>query len=148
MDDWGVDVTVAASQKGLDGAARPGLRLGQAKALEAHRRAGLRSGYWDWTARMGEGGHYRRYCGTPPVSHLFGIREALDMLAEEGLETPGPATTCWPRAVRAAVEAWSAPGGLEFFVDDPAARSNAVTAVLTGDIDAHRLRQLCEETPP
>jgi alanine-glyoxylate transaminase/serine-glyoxylate transaminase/serine-pyruvate transaminase len=145
MDRWGVDVTVAASQKGLMVPPGLGFVWANAKALDAHRCAGLRSGYWDWTARLGEGGHYRRYCGTPPVSHLFALREALDMLAEEGLENVWARHEVLAEGVRAAVQAWSLPGGIEFLVGDPRSRSNAVTTVLTGDIDAHRLRQICEE---
>jgi len=145
MDRWGVDVTVSASQKGLMVPPGLGLVWANAKALQAHRRAGLRSGYWDWTARSGEGGHYRRYCGTPPVSHLYALREALDMLAEEGLENVWARHEVLAGAVRAAVGAWAVPGGLELFVEDPGSRSNAVTAVMTGDVDARRLRRICEE---
>lgn len=145
MDEWGVDVTVAASQKGLMVPPGLGLVWANAKALDAHRRADLRTGYWDWTARSGEGGHYRRYCGTPPVTHLYALREALDMLAEEGLEEVWARHATLAGAVRAAVEAWSVPGGLELLVEDPASRSNAVTAVLTGDVDARALRRICED---
>ena len=56
------------------------------RALAAHRDADLRTRYWDWTYRTEDGPYYLRFCGTPPVSHLFGLREALRMIAEEGLE--------------------------------------------------------------
>jgi alanine-glyoxylate transaminase / serine-glyoxylate transaminase / serine-pyruvate transaminase len=144
MDAWGVDVTVSASQKGLMVPPGLGFVWANAKAMESHRHADLRTGYWDWTARSGEGGHYLRYCGTPPVAHLYGLREALDMLAEEGLEQVWDRHAALASAVRAAVEAWSTPGGLELFVTDPRARSDAVTTVLTGSVDATRLRALCE----
>lgn len=145
MDAWGVDVTVSASQKGL--MVPPGLGFVWAgpRALEAHRRAGLRTGYWDWTARLDEAAHYRRYAGTPPVSHLFALRAALDLLRDEGgLEAAWHRHAVLAGAVRAAVEAWSAPGGLELNVVDPQARSDAVTTVLTGGVDATRLRAVCE----
>jgi len=145
MDAWGVDVTVAGSQKGL--MVPPGLGFCWAgpRAMEACRRADLRTGYWDWLARSTEGMHYLRYCGTPPVSHLFALREALDMIAEEGLENVWARHAALARAVRAAVAVWSTPGGLEFNVEEAAERSNAVTTVLTGGIDAARLRTVCEE---
>lgn len=145
MDEWGVDVTVSASQKGL--MVPPGLGLVWAgeKAWAAHRTAGLRTGYWDWTARNVRTPHYLRFCGTPPVSHLFGLRVALDMLLEEeGLERVWARHEMLAGAVRAAVEAWAAPGGLALNIVDPAARSNAVTTVLTGAVDVDALRALCQ----
>ena len=85
MDEWGVDVAVTGSQKGL--MTPPGLSFVAAgeKAIAAHREAGLRTRYWDWTAREGEE-HYQKYCGTPPEHMLFGLRQAIDMLFEEGLD--------------------------------------------------------------
>src|SRR3546814_20015994 len=85
MDAWGIDVAVTGSQKGL--MTPPGLGFVAAgpRALQAHRGAGLRPAYWDWTKRDGPL-HYEKYCGTPPEHLLFGLRQALDMLFEEGLE--------------------------------------------------------------
>jgi alanine-glyoxylate transaminase / serine-glyoxylate transaminase / serine-pyruvate transaminase len=141
MDRCGVDVTVAASQKGL--MVPPGLGFVWAgpRALAAHERADLRTGYWDWTARSQEGAHYLRYCGTPPVTHLYGLHEALDMIDEEGgLDAVWRRHAVLAGAVHAAVGAWSAPQGLDLNIVDPAARSNAVTTILTGTIDGDRLR--------
>lgn len=145
MDAWGVDVTVGASQKGL--MTPPGLAFVWAgpRAIEAHARAGLRTGYWDWTTRMTEGAHYLRYAGTPPVTLLFGLREALAMIEEEGLEHVWDRHTALAGAVRAAVDAWSKPDGLELNIVDPAARSNAVTTVLAGSVDVDALRTICRE---
>jgi alanine-glyoxylate transaminase/serine-glyoxylate transaminase/serine-pyruvate transaminase len=144
MDAWGVDVTIGAAQKGL--MVPPGLGFVWAgpKALAAHEHAGLRTGYWDWTARAQDGPHYLRYCGTPPVAHLFGLHEALTMLDEEGLEAAWARHAVLGGAVRAAVEAWSVPGGLELNIVDPTARSNAVTTILSGGIDADCLRDICQ----
>lgn len=144
MDAWGVDVTVGGSQKGL--MTPPGLGLVWAgpKALAAHSFAGLRTGYWDWTARAQDGPHYLRYAGTPPVSHLYGFAEALTMIDEEGLEAMWNRHRVLAGAVRAAVGAWSVPDGLELNVVEPAARSNAVTTVLTGTVDADRLRDVAQ----
>jgi alanine-glyoxylate transaminase/serine-glyoxylate transaminase/serine-pyruvate transaminase len=141
MDAWGVDVTVAGSQKGL--MVPPGLGFVWAgeRALAAHERADLRTGYWDWTARSQEGAHYLRYCGTPPVTHLYGLHEALDMIDEEGgLEAVWQRHAVLAAAVHAAVDAWSVPGGLELNILDPAARSNAVTTILKGTVDVDQLR--------
>ena len=104
MDQWGVDVTVGGSQKGL--MVPPGLGFNWAndKALAAHQSAGLRSAYWDWTKRMSDGSHYWRYAGTPPISDLYGLREALDMIAEEGLENIWARHRVFGEAIRAAVE--------------------------------------------
>jgi alanine-glyoxylate transaminase/serine-glyoxylate transaminase/serine-pyruvate transaminase len=143
MDAWGVDVTVGASQKGL--MTPPGLALVFAgeRALAAHRSAELRTGYWDWTARMTEGAHYLRYAGTPPASMLFGFHEALTMILEEGLSAVWERHVVLGSAVRAAVEAWSVAGGLELNIIDPQARSNAVTTVLAGEVDVDTMRELC-----
>ncbi|MGF1551741.1 MAG: pyridoxal-phosphate-dependent aminotransferase family protein [Paracoccaceae bacterium] len=148
MDAWGVDVTVAGSQKGLMTPPGLGFTWANDKAWAAHQRADLRTGYWDWTARASEGAHYLRYCGTPPVSHLFALTEALAMLDEEGLENVWARHAALAGAVRAAVEAWSVEGsgggGLGFLVADPAARSDVVTTVTTGAVDAARLRAIAE----
>jgi len=145
MDEWGVDVTVAGSQKGL--MVPPGLGFVWAgtRAIEAHRTADLRTSYWDWGPRMGEGRHYLRYCGTPPVTHLYAMRAALDMIAEEGLENVWARHGHFAEAVRAAAEAWATPGGIEFNVIPRANRSNAVTTLRSGEIDAPRLRRIAEE---
>jgi alanine-glyoxylate transaminase/serine-glyoxylate transaminase/serine-pyruvate transaminase len=145
MDAWGVDIAVAGSQKGL--MVPPGLGFVWAndKALAAHHNADLRTGYWDWTARSDLDTHYLRYCGTPPVTHLYGLRESLDMLFEEGMEAVWQRHEVLAGAVRAAVEAWSTPGGLELNITEPRARSNAVTTIRTGSIDADEIREVCEE---
>ncbi|MFN0028352.1 MAG: pyridoxal-phosphate-dependent aminotransferase family protein [Acidimicrobiales bacterium] len=144
MDAWGVDVTVGASQKGL--MVPPGLGFVWAgeRAREAHGRADLRTGYWDWTARSQPEVHYRRYCGTPPISHLYAMAEALTMIAEEGLDNVWARHGVLADAVRAAVNGWATPGGLELNIIDPAARSNAVTTIRTGSINVDTLHRLCE----
>src|SRR5574338_207142 len=84
MDEWGIDVAMSGSQKGL--MTPPGLAFVAAneRARSAHEHADLRTRYWDWTFRDGEA-HYQKYGGTPPQHLLFGLRKALDMLFEEGL---------------------------------------------------------------
>ncbi len=128
MDGWGVDVAVCGSQKGL--MSPPGLSFVAAgpRAIEAHKTAGLRSSYWDWTAREGEL-HYEKYCGTPPEHLLFGLRKALDMLFEEGLEAAFERHRILPTAVRAAVDQWALGQVLAYNIIEPAHRANSVTTV-------------------
>jgi alanine-glyoxylate transaminase/serine-glyoxylate transaminase/serine-pyruvate transaminase len=132
MDAWRVDVAVAGSQKGL--MTPPGLSFVAAgrKGLAAHRSAGLRTRYWDWTERDGEQ-HYQKYCGTPPEHLLFGLRKALDLLLEEGLDNVFRRHRLLAEAVRRAVEVWSEGGVLDFNVAAPAERADSVTTVLIAD---------------
>ncbi len=84
MDGWGVDVAMSGSQKGLMTPPGLGFVAANDKARAAHKPAGLRTLYWDWTFREGEI-HYQKYCGTPPEHLLFGLRKAIDMLHGGGL---------------------------------------------------------------
>lgn len=145
MDEWGVDVTIAATQKGL--MVPPGLGFVWAndRAKAAHQNADMRTGYWDWTARSSPETYYLRFCGTPPVQHLYAMAESLAMLREEGLENVWARHEVFGTAVRTAVDTWAAPGGLELNITDPAAQSNAVTTILTNTIDSSTLRTICEE---
>lgn len=144
MDAWGVDVTVAGSQKGLMVPPGLGFTWASARALEAHKSADLRTGYWDWGPRSGKDGHYLRYCGTPPIQHIYALRTALDMLQDEGLENVWWRHEVLAGAIRAAIEAWSEGGEIEHNILSGAYRSNAVSTVRTGAIDATRLRNLAE----
>lgn len=143
MDEWYVDITVAASQKGL--MMPPGMAFVWAsqQALEAHNSAGLRIGYFDWDQRMNPDHMYQLFCGTPPIQHLYGLREVLNMIDEEGLENIWLRHQVLADAVRAAVETWQQPDGLELNITDPKARSNAVTTIRTGSIDSEKLRKIC-----
>ena len=96
MDDWGVDVAMSGSQKGLMVPPGLGFVAARPRAREAHEKAGLRTPYWDWTDRE-EQQHYKKYAGTPPEHLLYGLRQALDMLFEEGLENVFLRHHCWPR---------------------------------------------------
>jgi alanine-glyoxylate transaminase/serine-glyoxylate transaminase/serine-pyruvate transaminase len=139
MDRWGVDVAVTCSQKGL--MMTPGLSFVAAgtRAKTAHAAANLRTAYWDWTHRdLPE--NYRKFCGTAPEHMLFGLRTALDLLFEEGLENAWARHIALADAVHAAVEVWAEEGALGFNIADRAARSAAVTTVLTPGFDPERLR--------
>ena len=143
MDEWHVDITVAASQKGL--MMPPGMAFVWAsqQALEAHKSAGLRIGYFDWDQRMNPDHMYQLFCGTPPIQHLYGLREVLNMIDEEGLENIWFRHQVLADAVRAAVQTWQQPHGLELNISDPKARSNAVTTIRTGSINSEKLREIC-----
>ena len=145
MDAWGVDVCLAASQKGV--MLPPGLAFlwFSDKAREAGRRADLRTPYWAWEPRIAPEHYFQYFCGTAPTHHLYGLREALDMLIhEEGLETAWARHASLARAVWAAAEAWGEGGAMALNVADPAARGHAVTAMRLTPPDGTRLRKWCE----
>jgi alanine-glyoxylate transaminase / serine-glyoxylate transaminase / serine-pyruvate transaminase len=143
MDAWGVDVAVSGSQKGL--MAPPGLSFVAAseRARDAHRKAGLRTPYWDWTPRDGDL-HYAKYAGTPPEQMMFAVRQALDMLFAEGLDNVFLRHRLLAQAVRSALEVWSKRKTLDFFIIEPDDRSDAVTTVLTDGWDPAGLRDYCD----
>ena len=143
MDDWGVDVAVAGSQKGL--MTPPGLSFVAAgeKAVAAHQTAGLRTRYWDWTEREGKE-HYNKYCGTPPEHMLFGLTKALEMIFEEGLENVFQRHRLLAEATRRAVAVWSEGQVMSFNITDPAQRADSVTNVLMS-CDPQPLLEYCDE---
>lgn len=132
MDEWGIDVALSGSQKGLMTPPGLGFVAHNDRAFAVHQKADLRTRYWDWTERHGPQ-HYQKYCGTPPEHLLFGLREALSMLFEEGLEAVFRRHRLLAEATRAAVDIWSRGGALDFNVSDPQARANSVTCVLMQD---------------
>lgn len=145
MDDWGVDVMVGASQKGL--MVPPGLGFVWAsdKALEACRTSDLRTPYWDWEARIYATEYWQYFCGTAPTHHLFGLREALSMvLDEEGLVPVWARHAQLARSVWAAVEAWGVGGDIAANVPLAAERAVSVTALRIGGGHATPLRRWCE----
>ena len=144
MDEWGVDVAVAATQKGLMMTPGLGLVASGPRAWEAHKAAGLRTTYWDWTFRDGPL-HYQKYCGTPPVHLIVGLARALDLIFEQTLETIFGRHRVLASAVHAAVEAWSIGGVIGFNVEHPAERAPSVTTILMNGRDPEAIRKLCHE---
>jgi alanine-glyoxylate transaminase/serine-glyoxylate transaminase/serine-pyruvate transaminase len=137
-DDWGVDVMISGSQKGL--MLPPGLAVTAVsdKALEAGGSSSFPKAYWDWQPmRASNETGYLPY--TPPTNLLFGLDAALDMLLDEGLDHAFARHRRFGEATRAAVGAW----GLELYCLDPAACSDTLTAVSLPDgHDADALRQV------
>ncbi len=124
-DEWGVDVTVAGSQKGL--MLPPGLSFNaiSAKALAAQKSAKLPRSYWDWgTMLAANKTGYFPY--TPATNLLYGLNEAIEMLMEEGLANVFARHDRHAEATRRAVRAW----GLEILCVNPAEYSSSLTAVL------------------
>ena len=140
MDEWGVDVTVAGSQKGL--MLPPGLSFNaiSEKALAASKTAKLPKSFWGWDEilKANKTGYFPY---TPATNLLYGLREALAMLAEEGLENVFARHRRHGEAARRAVRAW----GLEVLCLEPAEYSGSLTAVLMPaghDADALRAKIL------
>jgi alanine-glyoxylate transaminase/serine-glyoxylate transaminase/serine-pyruvate transaminase len=144
MDKWGVDVAMAGSQKGLMMAPGLGFVAASDRAREVHKKAGLRTPYWDWTDREGDA-HYQKYAGTPPEHLLFGLRQALDLLFEEGMENAFRRHHLLAEATRHAVEVWSEGQALNFNIIAPEERSDTVSVVLTTGFDPDALRAWCRD---
>jgi alanine-glyoxylate transaminase/serine-glyoxylate transaminase/serine-pyruvate transaminase len=144
MDDWGVDVVICGSQKGL--MLPPGLGiLGVSrKALAvAAQSGGSPRHFWDWEPIMREN-RFGLFPYTPATLMLFGLREALRMLVdEEGLENVYARHRRLADGVRAAVRGW----GLTTVCEDPATASNTITAVRTpAGVDSNELLKYARET--
>jgi len=143
MDAWGVDVAMSGSQKGLMSPPGLGFVAAGPRAREAHAKAGLRTPYWDWTARDGDV-HYMKYAGTPPEHMMFAVRQALDMLFAEGLDNVFLRHRLLAEATRRAVAAWSQGDALSFNVEEPGERSDTVTTVLMAEgLDPRLLAGYC-----
>ncbi|WP_315780736.1 MULTISPECIES: pyridoxal-phosphate-dependent aminotransferase family protein [unclassified Bradyrhizobium] len=145
MDAWGIDVAMSGSQKGLMTPPGLGFVAANARALEAHQRADMRTPYWDWSEREGTE-HYRKYGGTAPVHLLFALRQAMDMLFAEGLPHAFRRHQLLGEAVRRAVTKWSEGQVIGLNIEEPAERSNTVTTVLIGGgYDPAVLQNYCKE---
>lgn len=140
-DDWGVDVSISGSQKGL--MLPPGISFNavSAKALEASKRATLPKAFWAWDEiiDMNKTGFWP---STPNTNLLYALSEACDMLLEHGLDAVFARHQRWAEGVRAAVQAW----GLQIQCADPAVYSPILTGVMTpAGVDADAVRQIIYE---
>ena len=140
-DEWGVDVTISGSQKGL--MLPPGISFNalSPKALAASKQARLPKAFWAWDEIVAlNAGGYWPY--TPNTNLLYGLNEALDMLLGEGLPKVLARHQRWAAGVRAAVLAW----GLPIQCADPTVYSPVLTGVITPPgVDADALRQLIHQ---
>ena len=127
-DEWGVDVTIAGSQKGL--MLPPGLSFNavSGKALAVASKGGMRRSYWDWEEQI-SANKDGAFPFTPATNLLYGLSEAIDMLHEEGLDNVFKRHDRHAAATRKAVQAW----GLEVLCLEPKDYSSALTAVLLPD---------------
>jgi alanine-glyoxylate transaminase/serine-glyoxylate transaminase/serine-pyruvate transaminase len=124
-EDWGVDVTVGCSQKGLMLPPGLGFNAVSAKAIEASKSAKLPRSYWSWDG-MFEPNKKGLFPSTPATNLLYGLQEAIQMLEEEGLQNVFARHDRHAEATRRAVQAW----GLEILCADPKEYSSSLTAVL------------------
>ncbi len=146
MDAWGVDVMVAACQKGL--MTPPGVAFVyfNDKAAAARVKVERVSMYWDWSPRVAPKEYFQYFAGTAPTHHIYGLRAALDMIADEGLPQVYARHAVLAEAIWAAVETWGVDGPLKLNVADAPHRSHAVTSLEIGAPHGDQLRAWCEET--
>jgi alanine-glyoxylate transaminase/serine-glyoxylate transaminase/serine-pyruvate transaminase len=140
-EEWGVDVTVGGSQKGL--MLPPGLSFNaiSGKALSAAKSAKLHRHYWEWQDML-TANRQGFFPYTPATNLLFGLREAITMLQEEGLQNVFARHARHGEATRAAVRAWE----LEIVCEEPVEYSNSLTAVFMPEgHDGDRFRQVVLE---
>jgi alanine-glyoxylate transaminase/serine-glyoxylate transaminase/serine-pyruvate transaminase len=135
-DEWGVDVTVGGSQKGLMLPPGLGFNAVSDKALAAARGGRMPKSYWDWQAMLSANAK-SVFPYTPATNLLYGLRAALDMLQDQGLEEVFARHDRHAEATRQAVRGW----GLELLCLDPREYSSSLTAVLVPEaVDADALR--------
>ena len=127
-DEWGVDVTVSGSQKGL--MLPPGLSFNalSERAIAESKSGGMRRSYWDWQDQIAANAS-GAFPYTPATNLLYGLKEAIDMLHEEGLDNVFARHDRHAEATRQAVQAW----GLEVLCQEPKNYSSSLTAVLLPD---------------
>lgn len=124
-EEWGVDVTVGCSQKGLMLPPGLGFNAVSEKALEASQHNGFNRHFWDWSDMLKANATYF-YPSTPATNLLFGLREAIQMLEEEGLDNVFARHARFGEATRRAVRAW----GLEVLCENEKEYSPVLTAVM------------------
>jgi alanine-glyoxylate transaminase / serine-glyoxylate transaminase / serine-pyruvate transaminase len=144
MDEWGVDLVVGGSQKGL--MLPPGMSFTAVndRAWARAQKARNPRRYWDWGSMI-ENRRQVRFCGTAPIPYFYGLETSLDMLEEEGLENVFLRHRRLARATRACIKAWAAGGGPQLYARDEGCASDSLTAVLMpAGHDADRVREHAE----
>src|SRR6195952_1213047 len=128
MDAWKIDCVVGGSQKGLMLPTGLSFTAASDKALAAHASAKLHRFYFDWTMMTNR--TQKSFIGTIPVNVFYGLREALRLLEEEGLDNVVARHTSLAEATRRAVQVWAGNNGPTLFCMSPDRYSNSVTAVM------------------
>ena len=145
MDEWGIDVAVGGSQKGLmlpTGMSFTGV---SAKAMAAHATSRLPKSYFNWTNMLAR--RHKSFVGTVPTSLFYGLQESLRLLEEEGLPQVFARHSRLAEAVRRCVRHWSGNNGPQLFCLSPDRYSDSVTAVLMPDgHDAEAVRRIALQT--
>ena len=141
MDEWGVDIMVAACQKGLMVPPGIGFVFFNERARERQKQIPHVSSYWDWEPRINPKFYYEYFCGTAPTHHIYGLRTALDMIKNEEIENTWKRHEILSRAIWAAIDKWSLDGDMSLNVKDPIERSHAVTSIRLGGKNGTKLRQ-------
>ena len=137
-DEWGIDVTVSGSQKGL--MLPPGLSFNaiSEKAIKISKKSGMRRSYWDWEEQI-EANRSGSFPYTPATNLLYGLKEAIKMLHEEGLDKVFKRHDRHAKATRLAVQAW----GLEVLCKEERDYSSVLTAVVLPEThNADNLRRI------
>lgn len=142
MDAWGVDIMVAGCQKGLMTPTGLAFVFFNAKADE--RQVATVSSWWNWRPRANPQQYYQYSNGTAPTHHFYGLRAALDLIKDEGLDHVLARHATLARAIWAACDVWGQGGALRLNVANPAMRSHSVTSVGVGAGQGDALRQWCE----
>ncbi len=143
MDEWGVDVMVAGSQKGLMTPPGMAFTFHNNKAWQVASKIRKTSPYWDWEPRINGERFYQKFSGTPPTHLLFGLDEALNMIVhEEGIENVWARHKKQAETIWAAVDVWAKAGALRLNVADIASRSCAVTTIVAMQ-DMNPFREFC-----
>ena len=144
MTPWGVDLMITACQKGLMTPPGVGFVFYNDKADRARDTANCVTHYWDWRPRTNPEMFYKFFDGTAPTHQLYGLREALAMISEEGLDMVWRRHEVLTHAIWAAVDHWGSAGPLRLNVPDPLHRSHAVTTIQTGDSGSLALQDWCK----
>lgn len=145
MDEWGVDVAVGGSQKGLmlpTGMSFTGV---SAKAMAAHAQSRLPKSYFNWTNMLAR--RHKSFIGTVPTTLFYGLQESLRLIEEEGLAQVFARHSRLAEAVRRCVRHWSGNDGPQLFCLSPDRYSDSVTAVMVPEgCDAEAVRRIALQT--
>ncbi|MAH83257.1 MAG: hypothetical protein CBB68_02690 [Rhodospirillaceae bacterium TMED8] len=147
MDEWGVDVAVSASQKGLMLPPGLGFCVANEKAIDlAKNNKIMPKSYWDWIDRMTTNEIYRVFCVSAPKHFLSGLRESIDPIKEEGVDNVFSRHKKLARAIHAAINKWSEAGALGLFAIRPDERANSVSTVfLENPRDPKKVYDICRD---